>query len=382
LNYEGISVFTGKSVSVKVEADIISDVKEIKTSKKLPYISPGFLDMQVNGYKGSDYSLEDFNIKHMKNIIEGLAASGTTQHVPTIVSSPQGLIVRNLKIISSAVDKYPEIADAVSGIHIEGPYISSEEGPRGAHDPEYIRDPDIDEFEEWQKAGGNRISIVTLAPERKGAIKFIKSIVAKRVTAAIGHSGASPKEINSAVDAGARLSTHLGNGSYAVIPRLENYIWEQLARDELTIGVISDGFHLPSSVVKVFTRVKGGERIILVSDAALLGGMDPGIYKWGNLDIEVYNDGHLGLAGTEYLAGAGHLLNWDIAHYMKFTGCSLAETINLCSVNPARVLRLKNNYGKLKVGSPANLVIFNYAKGDDALDIIKTVRMGREVFTQ
>lgn len=382
MNYEGISIFSGKSVSVRVEGGIISEVKELSTKNQLPYISPGFLDMQVNGYKGSDYSLEDFNIENFRNIIDSLAASGTTQHVVTIVTSPQKLLLKNLKIISSAVDKYSEIADAVSGIHIEGPYISSEEGPRGAHDPEYIRDPDINEFEEWQKAAGGRIAIVTLAPERKGAIEFIRSVTATGVTAAIGHSGASPKEINSAVDAGARLSTHLGNGSYAVIPRLENYIWEQLARDELTIGVISDGFHLPSSVVKVFTRVKGGERIILVSDAALLGGMDPGIYKWGNLDIEVYNDGHLGLAGTEYLAGAGHLLNWDIAHYMKFTGCSLAETINLCSVNPARVLRIKNNYGKLKVGSPANLVIFNYAKGDDALDIIKTVRMGREVFTR
>ena len=382
MNYEGISIFSGKPVSVKAEEGFIAEIKEIKTKQRLPFISPGFLDMQVNGYRGSDYSLEDLSIVHIKNIMEGLAESGTTQHVPTIISSPQELIVRNLKIISSAVDKYPEVAAAVSGIHIEGPYISSEEGPRGAHDPEYIRNPDMDEFNEWQEACGGKISIVTLAPERKGAIEFIRYIVRQGVTVSIGHSGAAPEVINRAVDAGASMSTHLGNGSYAVIPRLKNYIWEQLARDELTIGLISDGFHLPPSVVKVFTMVKGLRRIILVSDVALLGGMKPGIHKWGNLDVEVHKDGHLGLAGTEYLAGAGHLLNWDIAHYIKFTGQNLAETIGLCTVNPAGVLKLKNNYGKLEKGSPANLVLFNYEQGDDALDIVKTVRMGREVFSR
>jgi len=382
LNYEGISIFTGKPVSVKTEEGFIVEIKEIKTKQAFPFISPGFLDMQVNGYKGSDYSLEDFSIEHMKNIMEGLAQSGTTQHVPTIVSSPQELIVNNLKTISKAVDEYREIAVAVSGIHIEGPYISSEEGPRGAHDPEYIRDPDIGEFSEWQKACGGRISIVTLAPERKGAIEFIRYIVGEGITASIGHSGAAPEVISRAVDAGASMSTHLGNGSYATIPRLKNYIWEELARDELTIGLISDGFHLPPSVVKVFTRVKGLERVILVSDVALWGGMKPGIHKWGNLDIEVHKDGHLGLAGTEYLAGAGHLLNWDIAHFINFTGRNLGETVGLCTVNPAGILKLKNGYGKFKKGSPANLVLFNYEEGDDALEIIKTVRMGREVFSR
>ncbi len=383
MRYEGVSIFTGKPVSVTVEGGFISQVTELDTRDKLPYISPGFLDMQVNGYVGSDYSLEDFNEEHLGSIIESLAKSGTTQHVPTIVSSPQELIVKNLKVISGAMERHPEIADAISGIHIEGPYISSEDGPRGAHDPRYVRDPSIDEYREWQESSGGRISIVTLAPERKGAIDFIKLIVSEGVTASLGHTGASPEQINEAVDAGASLSTHLGNGSYAVIPRLKNYIWEQLARDELTIGVISDGFHLPPSVVKVFLRVKGYDRMILVSDVALLGGMKPGIYKWGNLDVQVYDDGHLGLPGTEYLAGAGHLLDWDLAHFMRFTGSSLKDAIGLCTLNPARVLGLGKSYksyGKLEAGAPANIVLFEYNTGDERLEILKTVTMGREVF--
>ncbi len=198
---------------------------------------------------------------------------------------------------------------------------------------------------------------------------------------AIGHTAASAEEIERAVDAGARLSTHLGNGSHAMIPRLKNYIWEQLAEDKLTAGIITDGFHLPPSVVKVFARVKGLDRLILVSDIALLGGLKPGIYKWDALDVEVFPDGHLGQPGTTYLAGAGHLLNWDIAHFIRFTGHKLAETIRLCTVNPARFLKLGSLYGRLERGAPANLVLFEYEEGDDRLNIIKTVRYGQVVFS-
>jgi len=380
MKIQGLSVFTNQPIAVQWEGEKITEIAEIEPADTLPYLSPGFLDMQVNGYNGSDYSLEDFNSDHLRNIIGSMAKSGTTQHVPTIVSSPQKRFIRNLRILAGEMERSREIESAIAGIHIEGPFISAEDGPRGAHDPAYVRDPSFEDFQQWQEAAGGRISIVTVGPEREGALEFIRKVKETGVIVAIGHTGAEPQQISAAVAAGATLSTHLGNGSYTHIPRLKNYIWEQLAADDLTAGIISDGFHLPASVVKVFTRAKGLDRLVLVSDVALLGGFKPGVYKWGNLEVEVFDDGHLGLPGTSILAGAAHLLDWDLAHYVQFTGLELAQAIRLCTVNPARALGLEDSYGRLETGAPANLVTFRWQPGDHRLRIEKTIQAGREVY--
>ncbi|GAB1481565.1 hypothetical protein MASR2M78_03800 [Treponema sp.] len=150
------------------ERGIISSVELLKEeTERLPFISQGFLDMQVNGYNGSDYSLDNLDRKHIDRIIGSLAASGTTQHVPTIVTSPQERLIRNLRVITKERQASSLAASAIVGYHIEGPYISSEDGPRGAHDPCYARDPNFDEFLAWQDAAEGLIKIVTLAPERE-----------------------------------------------------------------------------------------------------------------------------------------------------------------------------------------------------------------------
>ncbi len=130
----------------------------------------------------------------------------------------------------------------------------------------------------------------------------------------------------------------------------------------------------------MFARAKGLERLILTSDVALAGGLKPGIYKWGNMEIEVFADGHLGLTGSGTLAGAGHLLDWDIAHFIRFTGNNLATTIPLCTINPVKVIEMPHNYGKLEVGAPANLALFHYQTGDDRLQIIHTLCKGSVIF--
>ena len=384
MKIKGISALSGTVVEISIDRNSIQNVVEIKEPvKDLPYVAPGFLDMQVNGYNGSDYSLADLSAHHIVNIITSLAASGTTQHVPTFVSMPEERFLRNLRITAQAIRNSPRVAAAIPGLHIEGPFISSEDGPRGAHDRKFIRNPNFEEFTAWQDAAEGNIAYVTVAPELDGSIDFIRQVVTSGVKVAIGHTGAEPEQIQQAIKAGASLSTHLGNGSYTTIPRLKNYIWEQLSSDELMAGCISDGFHLPKSVVRVFSRAKGLERMILVSDVALLGGYAPGQYKWGDLDVEVFPDGHLGLPGTTILAGAAHLLDWDIVRFMEFTGHSLPETMRLCTINPATYLGVENQlYGKLTAGAPANLFLYRYAPGDDRLRIEKTWIAGELVYPQ
>lgn len=379
--YKGRSVFTEAPITVTIHNNCITAIDLLLDSQDLSYISPGFIDLQVNGYKGNDYSLDNFSPQHLCNILHELAYSGVTQHLPTLISSPQQRMLRTLRVIAQQRAEYSDVLCAIPGIHLEGPYLSAEDGPCGVHDPAVIRDPDIAEFEAWQAAADGMISIITLAPERKGALDFIQYITKAGVIAAIGHSAAEPARIREAIAAGARFSTHLGNGSHAQLPRLHNYLWEQLAADELTAGIIADGFHLPSSVVKTIVRTKGLERLVLVSDVALLGGLQPGIYTWGNLDVQVHEDGHLGLPGTRFLAGAGYLLNWDIAQFMRITDHSLAETIRLCTMNPAALLNLPSEVGTLEVGAPANLTIFTKPPDAQALHILKTIRNGVEVYS-
>jgi N-acetylglucosamine-6-phosphate deacetylase len=376
----GRSVFTNKPVAVTVEGEKISRVDEAPESGSLPFISPGFLDMQVNGFNGVDYSLENLEPDQIEALVLRLARSGTARHVATFITMPPERLLRNLALTAETMEKRSLVKAAIPAFHLEGPFISPEDGPRGAHDKRYTMLPDLKLFEEWQEAARGHIKLVTLAPELPGAPDFIRALAGMGVRVAIGHTAASPECIREAADAGASCSTHLGNGSHSMIPRHKNYIWEQMACDSLMAGIICDGFHLPPAVVKVTDRAKGRDRLILVSDVSLPGGYKPGLYRQGDLNVEVYADGHLGIAGTSALAGAAHLLDWDIVRFMEFTGASLKETIELCTARPARFLGLADGYTALAPGCRADLTVFSYTPGDRALKIRHTLSAGRVVF--
>lgn len=377
--YRGISIETGKALEVQVEQGRIHEIREIPPSKDLPYLSPGFFDLQINGHKGIDYSGEDLTPEKVLEVCRSVARTGTTRHFATIITRPRDRILVNLRVIAEARKRFPFVQAAILGIHLEGPFISEEDGPRGAHNREFVRDPSIEEFEEWQEASGGNVRIVTLAPERKGAIPFIQHLRQKGVVAAIGHTGASLEVLQEAIRAGATLSTHLGNGSHAQIPRLRNYIWEQLAADELYASLICDGFHLPPSVIKVFARAKGMEKIILVSDVAFLAGLKPGFHKWGHLDVELHPDGRITQVGTPFFAGAGHLLDRDIAQFVKHTGWDLSLAVKACTVNPARLCGFPESSFRIVPDAPAHLVLFHHTEGEDTLRILKVVAEGEEL---
>lgn len=326
------------------------------------YIAKGFLDLQVNGFQGIDYSGAELEVGDVRRVVDALAAYGTTRHFPTIITSSQERIERNLAIIAQAVASDRALAYRVPGVHVEGPYISAEDGPRGAHDRRYVRSPSLNEIEGWMRASNGMLALVTLAPEVPGAAEAIGFLTANGVRVALGHHAGSSAEITAAADAGASLSTHLGNGSHAVLPRLDNYIWHQLGENRLWASIIADGFHLPDSVLRVFSRAKGAERLLLVSDVAPIAGRPAGRYRWGEIEIEVHEDGHVGLADTPYLAGAGHLLNHAIAVFARATGWSLSDSVRLATESPERYLgvREKPAGADVAAGDPCDLVRFSW----------------------
>jgi N-acetylglucosamine-6-phosphate deacetylase len=382
MQIEGIDTSSKRALGITIENGIISCLQTIDAYKGIPLLSHGFLDIQVNGYQGIDYSGESICQTQIVSLVEKLMKTGTTRHIPTIITNSQKRMVKNIAIIEQARTADPALAHAIPGIHLEGPYIASADGPRGAHDKAFIRNPSLQELDEWQKVAGDLIKIITLAPELPGAMEFIREASQRGIVIAIGHTAASPAILQEAMQAGARMSTHLGNGSHAQLPRLQNYLWEQLAADSLWASIIADGFHLPKSVLTVIKRAKSLERLILVSDVAFAGGLEKGVYTWGDIGVQVHADGHLGLEGTSFLAGAGHLLDHDIASFSTLTKTPIEQSIILATSNPAALLKLEGSQPGFKVGDPANIVSFSWQEGDTQLGIEQVIFHDRMIRNQ
>ncbi len=348
------------------------------------WVAPGFCDLQLNGYGGHSFNIRDLGgadeASHtLPPLFEQVARSGTALMCPTITTNSREAILDAFSALARTLNSDPKLARTVPGFHLEGPYISPEDGPRGAHPTEHVRAPDWDEFQRFQDAAEGRIKICTLAPEWEGAPAFIEKLAGAGVTVSIGHTSAEPEVIRDAVRAGARMSTHLGNGAHAQIRRHPNYIWEQLAHDDLYASIIADGHHLPAAVVKSFARVKGPEKLALVSDAVSLCGLPPGLYSGGR--HEVLPSGKVVLAGTPYLAGAGHLLDTCIANTLRFTDLSLAQITRCASTIPARILGLEAHKGHLQVGYDADLTLFR-VREEGPLEIVATICAGEATYTK
>ncbi len=299
------------------------------------WLAPAFWDLQVNGRWGVSFSDPSLTADQVAAIVLAQAALGTAQLCPTLISAPAADMLHGLRTIAEACDRRPDVAARVAGLHLEGPYLSGLDGYRGAHPFSALRDPDWDEFRRMQDASGGRVALVTLAPERPGALAFIAQLAATGVIVAIGHTAADGATLRAAADAGARLSTHLGNGIAAELPRHPNPIWHQAADDRLTATLIADGHHLDPSTLRVLARAKGPGRVLLVSDASPLAGLPPGTYgPWA-----VEPSGRVVVAGTPYLAGASRGLESGVRHLIRDALYAQGDALDAATILPARLLR-------------------------------------------
>lgn len=322
------------------------------------WLSPGFVDLQVNGYHGSDLNSDIVDPDVVISLTQKMIATGVTTYLPTIVTASEARITTALRVIAEARRISPLVAHAVPYVHVEGPYISAEDGPRGAHAREHVRPASVAEFHRWQAASGNLAGMMTISPHREDALETISVLAKKGIVMAIGHSDATPAQIHAAADAGATLSTHLGNGLGSPLPRHPNLLWAQLAEDRLTACFIADGHHLPADTLKVMLRAKGIDRSILVSDTVALGGMPAGIYNAGMVggSVEVTANGRITSAsGGGFLAGAYLPLMGGIAHTAKMKDFSLGDAVQMATENPGRFV---GGRGRLRVGADADMVRF------------------------
>ncbi|HET7697554.1 MAG TPA: amidohydrolase family protein [Vicinamibacterales bacterium] len=295
---------------------------------------PGLFDLQVNGFGGVDFNGPSLSAERCAAALERMRASGVTRCLPTLITSSFERFAAGARTLARMSDP------AIAGLHMEGPYLSPQDGPRGAHPREHITAASIDDFQRRQDAADGRILLVTLAPEVPGALPLVEHLAAAGVRVAIGHTAASAQQIRDAIGAGATLATHLGNGCAATLPRHPNPIWELLAADDIVASLIVDGHHLPPATVKAMARAKGAGRTILITDAIAAAGCAPGRFTIGGVDCVLGDDGRVSLPDTPYLAGSSLTLDRAIGNMVRFSGLPLDEVIPMASTIPAAYLGL------------------------------------------
>ena len=379
---EGLLYLDKTPVSVEIKDGKIAEVKQIaqlSDGTNPLYIAPGLFDNQVNGYRGVSFAFggSELTIDGIKKATAGLWEKGITTYLPTLTTNSRETLMKNFAVLAKAKND-PSLNGSLPGFHLEGPYISPDDGFRGAHPKQHVRKPDWKEFQSFYEASGKNILTITIAPEVEGALEFIRNCTAMGVTVSLGHHNASKEIVDRAVLAGARMCTHLGNGCANMINRHNNPLWPQLANDGLSVSIICDGFHLRDEQIKTFYRVKGPEKTILTSDITSFAGLKPGEYT--NEDgetIELMESGLLRYPAQNVLYGSATPITRGVVHIMNVTGCTLAEAIRMGSTNPAKLYGLDDR-GEITPGKRADLILFTI--GERELEIKKTYVAGKLVY--
>ena len=374
---KGTHYRSGAGISVSFKEPAIAAIRGGGGGDE-PTIAPGIVDLQVNGFRGLDFNTLPVADDLPGNVTRELWSEGVTSYYATIITNAPDRIEACVHAIAKACKSDPDAGAGIAGIHLEGPFISPEDGPRGAHDHRHVTAPDWKKFQRWQKAAGGRIKLITMSPEWPRSAAFIKRCVDSGVTVSIGHTGATVDQIRYAVAAGASMSTHLGNGCHLMLPRHPNYVWEQLAQDALAACIIADGFHLPDSVIKAVMRVKG-PNAILASDAVYLSGLKPGKYKTHiGGEVILTDDGRLCLAkNPKLLAGSVQMLIRSVEHLIRAGLTDPGEAWEMASTRPALAMKLAAGRG-LEAGAPGDIAVFH--RELDRITLLETWKSGRKVY--
>jgi len=299
-----------------------------------------FVDVQVNGYLGVDFSSPKLTTEDVHRVSEVLAAEGTA-YCATIITSPPELYRKNLPVLARAIEEDGSHGRLL-GIHVEGPFISPVDGARGAHSLAHCRRPDPFEFDRMQEWADGNIVLLTMAPELDGGIAMIEHVRKRyRTTVSLGHHLAPQPVLREAVLAGASASTHLGNGCPNTIPRHDNVLIHQLAEPRLKAGLITDGHHLPEDFIRVAFRCKGAEGIFIVSDAAPVAGLPPGVYETLGNRVRLTETGRVESTDRPHFVGSGLNMRACVNH-LRSLGLLTEDQIRLVTHdNPLRLVGME-----------------------------------------
>ncbi len=370
MTLRGIDPTSGHGIEITAENGRIVSARRTDEAPDR-YVSPGWLDLQVNGFAGIDYNDPESPLDEISRSIDVQRATGVARLLPTVITGSRADMQGSLRNLAKARRELTN-GDAFLGFHVEGPWISPHDGPRGAHPKQHVRAPTVEEFARFQDAAEGHIRLVTLSPEHDQACDVIRHMVRSGVVVAIGHTAATAAQLDGAVRAGATMSTHLGNGAHAKVPRHENYIVHQMADDRLRAGLIIDGIHLPPAFAKIALRAKGPELSVLVTDAVAPAHCEPGLYMLGEQEVELLPEQRVELTTSRRLAGSALSMDRGVANAMRFADFSLAQATSLATVNAGRALGLPERSEYLQPGQAADFTLFRLGPGG-AIDVDRTL---------
>jgi len=331
------------------------------------YLVPGFIDLHIHGAHGKD--VMDASEEALHVISRSLAAEGVTGFLPTTLTASSKQIERVLKNIASTPS--PAEGAAILGVHLEGPFIAPSR--MGAQRGDEVQLPDIALLKQWQHAAQGNIKVVTLAPELPGALPLIEALRDMDIVASIGHTNATYEEVSAAIAAGSTQATHLFNAMRGMHQREPGTVAALLLASDVIVELIADGLHGHPAMIELAYKLKGKDRVLLVTDAMRAKCLGDGHYDLGGQSVQAQS-GKVTLAnGT--LAGSTLRMPEAIRNMTQFSKCTLIDAIYMASRNPARVLRLDNRKGTIEVGNDADLVVLN-----TELEVVLTMREGREIF--
>jgi N-acetylglucosamine-6-phosphate deacetylase len=333
-------------------------------------ISSGLCDLQVNGFAGVDYNDPTLMPEEFEKSLFAMLSTGVTTCLPTVITGSEDWQIQCFHALEAGRNASKLAQAMVPGYHLEGPFLNPEEGFCGCHPTKWMRSATWDHFERLQEAAGGRITLITVAPEIKGVLDLIPKWVEKGIAVAIGHCNPSRDILLRAADAGATLSTHLGNGIAQMLPKTDNPILGQLAEDRFSASFIADGFHQQPHVLGVYLRAKQSIRTILVTDGTAGSASLPGSYSVGPIGIERQPEGMVYIHGTRILAGSSATLSGCLANVINWYGTPFDEAIRWASEQPRRLIGLPES---LLVGKPKSQVVW---KMETQKPVVERVHFG------
>jgi N-acetylglucosamine-6-phosphate deacetylase len=336
------------------------------------WIAPGLFDAQVNGYGGIDFQQDDLKVGDLVSAVRQLRNAGCTRFLLTLITDEWTKLTGRLRHLKELREQSAELQAAIAGWHIEGPFLSTEPGFHGAHDPALMCDPTSEHIRELRSITENDPLLLTLAPERPGAIEVIEDAVLSGIKISLGHTNASAEILLRAVKAGASSFTHLANGCPRELDRHDNILWRVFETPDLKVSLIPDGIHVSPSLFRILERNLVWNWIYYVSDAMSAAGMPPGRYKLGKLELEVGEDQIVRQPGKPLFAGSALRPIDGVFRAAEMLDCTWQEVWPRFSEVPAKLMGLRN---ELLVGGRADFCVVKVA-GENQLVELRTHAAG------
>lgn len=333
---------------------------------------PGLIDIHIHGVNGAD--VMDATTEALNTISAALPKEGTTSFLATTMTQSSSAIEKALINVGKYIYEQQSPGKAeILGVHLEGPYVNKSKA--GAQPVDFIVDSSIEQFKKWNTLSKRSIKIVTLAPEQPGGIEMVKFLHENAIVASIGHSDATYEEVTEAIEAGAKHVTHLFNQMRGLHHREPGVVGAALLHDELIAEIILDGVHVRPEMVKLAYQQKGNKELILITDSMRAKCLKDGVYDLGGQAVKVEDGKALLQNGT--LAGSTLRLGHALKNMMHYTNCSLEDTIEMASINPARQLNVIDRKGTIAIGKDADIVIL-----DENLEVAMTFCLGQLAYDQ